>query len=165
MTPVQHAFRFVFTLVGMVLLFVVVVYAYITIRLAEHRYFQQQLTEQVEFGSFAPKPKTKKMDPLPAKLKVTNLVSEQGAVLGGTATGPGIAIDWYGAASANGAIPVDVLKVTAQRLSHLQSTPQANNGQAKALFAVLEAIDYLEGSDDVSAPVGPGFAYPNGDLE
>jgi hypothetical protein len=46
-----------------------------------------------------------------------------------------------------GATPLDVLKAASRRMQHLQSTAQASNSTAKALFAVEQAIQSLEGKD------------------
>lgn len=111
------------------------------------------------FGSFSPESTVTNQS---EGLQCKNHVSKTGDVLGGYGTGPGIKIEWQGSAMPNAAAPLDVLKLTAQRMSHLQSTPEANDNQARALMEILEAIDALEGTQDVSAPVGPGFVSPQG---
>lgn len=95
------------------------------------------------------------------KLECTNKVDKQGNAIGGFATGPGINIEWEGTYKPNAATPLHVLKLAAERMSHLQSTPQSSDANARALFEVLEAIDALEGSAEVSSLVGPGFINPN----
>lgn len=149
-----------------VLLFFVFTLAF---KVAEERASQLEQKHDLDhvdgFGSFAPQKEKKVIKPLPATLRVENFESADKRVLGGLASGPGIEIAWKGEQQPNAATPLDVLKVTAQRMSYLQGTPQASDDQAKALFALLEAIDYIEGTSEVSAPVGPGFvpSSPNGD--
>lgn len=58
--------------------------------------------------------------------------------------------------------PAEVMKSVANRLSHLQQSPEASDQRARALFALMEAIDALEGTNDVSAPV-PGLIHPSGE--
>ncbi len=64
--------------------------------------------------------------------------------------GQGMLIEWKGSAQIHGADPVNVLVATAQRLEHLQTTALGNGMNAKALFKVLEAIDILAGTNEVS---------------
>lgn len=51
-----------------------------------------------------------------------------------------------------GTSPIDVLKATSRRMQHLQGTAQASNTNAKALFAIEEAIQYLEGVEPLTIP-------------
>lgn len=45
--------------------------------------------------------------------------------------------------SAEGSTPAEILKLVSDRLSFLQSTAQASDTQAKALFAISQALDFL----------------------
>lgn len=86
-------------------------------------------------------------------------VDEHGNAAFGVTDGPGVHITWNGVGTHAGSCPLHVLKLTADRMSHLQSTPQSSNDTAKALISVLEAIDALENTNEVSSPVGPGFGF------
>lgn len=49
------------------------------------------------------------------------------------------------AATLQGATPADVLRATARRLEHLQTTPQSSDRNARALWGILRALQDLEG--------------------
>jgi hypothetical protein len=63
--------------------------------------------------------------------------------LGGTShVSPNTVIHWRSASKidSEGAVPEDVLKATAVRLSHLQRSPQAQDKNARALWHVMKAL-------------------------
>jgi len=122
----------------------------------QHDHDDHESKDSEGLGSFGPSYQS-----TDRTLKTSNLTQNaEGRSPGGFGTGPGVRIEWMGSTMPRGANPLDVMKLTASRMTHLQQTPEASDNQAKALFALLEAIDALEGSNEVSAPVGPGFTTP-----
>lgn len=112
-----------------------------------------------------PKPHTKpNTKPMSFDLYKSNhqVSKETGEPVGGNTNGPGLVIVWEGTQNERGASPLNVLKVVAERMTHLQSTPLKSDKQARALFSILEAIDTLESSQEVSRSVdAPGLPNPS----
>ena len=106
---------------------------------------QEEPSHVVDLGSV--------IEPLSSKHNVDGA----GNAAFGISHGNGVHIIWNGLEVSNGVGVEDVLELAAERLQHLQGTPQSSDQQAKALFEVLEAIDVLQGTNTVTAPVGPGF--------
>lgn len=63
---------------------------------------------------------------------------------------PGFAIRWEGDSAAR---PIDILESCARRMQYMQQTPMGSDENARALFAVMQAIDHLQGTDQVSATI------------
>lgn len=111
------------------------------------------------------------VDPLPAEFSVPyrgQIVAIEGKAISSidavanspqAVRGPGFAIDWEGIAEpgmpalSTPADPLDVLRACASRMSALQGSPRGSDQNAQALFAVLQAIDSLEGTTQVSASI------------
>lgn len=78
--------------------------------------------------------------------------------------GPGYQIKWRNpgeprTARVTGADPVDVLRATESKLRSLQSTEFGSDANARALFALAEAIDHLSGTNEVT-----GTPLPSSEL-
>ena len=70
------------------------------------------------------------------------------------AIGPVMRIQWA-STEVPGATPLEVLQATYQEMEYLQSTPQGSDQNAKAMFSLLESIDYLNGTNEVTGtPLG-----------
>lgn len=81
--------------------------------------------------------------------------------------GKDYSIDWKGVGSA-GVDPLEILTECKNRMEFLQSTPQGSDANARALIEVMEAIDALKGTNEVSAPIeGSGFidSFPGSETD
>lgn len=136
-------------IVGLVGLALAVIFAFVS--------FSHWQMSQEEEGHFDP-------DPVPAEFSRPFVVESGRAAIDVVANNPkairghGFAIDWTGGDETTagyqvGAEPVDVLQACAARMQHLQTTAAGSDANAKALFAVLQAIDALEGTSEVSATI------------
>ena len=67
-----------------------------------------------------------------------------------TMRGMGFEIAWE-SEHREGATASGVLQATQRHLNDLQSTPKGGDHIAKAIFAVAEALDHLDGTDHVTA--------------
>ena len=76
--------------------------------------------------------------------------------LGGFTQQPGLSIHWTGSDPSDGDVrPLDVIEATFDRLKAEQQTNLGSDKNAKAMFSLLEAIDHLSGTTEVTGkPLG-----------
>jgi hypothetical protein len=72
--------------------------------------------------------------------------SSQGRDLGGVSQRPGLSIHWAGSDRLDSSVrPIDVIRVTIDRIEAEQQTDLGSNRNAKAMVLLLQAISALEG--------------------
>lgn len=82
-----------------------------------------------------------------------NNSDSEGNAMGGLSSSRGFSIQWR-TPSPSDPQELEVLKAVAQRFQFVQKSPQASDTRARALIQVLEAIDALQGTSEVSTPIG-----------
>ena len=87
------------------------------------------------------------------RFEASHLSDFKGNALGGTSRGDRMIIVWN-VPTPTAPDEVQVLKALRDRLQFVQKSPQASNNRARALIAVMEALDSLTGTNEVSAPIG-----------
>ena len=78
--------------------------------------------------------------------------SDDGSPVMSLAWGDGFTVTWL-SNTGKQVTPLQVLRATADQMKYQQTTPMASDDNARALSEVMEAIDALQGTDDVSAPI------------
>lgn len=92
---------------------------------------------------------------VPMIVQESHIKDSRGRPIRGYARGQGFSLCW----GTMGGGPEEVLPILdacARRMQHVQQTTAGSDDNARALFEVLEAIDYLRGTQEVTAPVPPG---------
>lgn len=86
-------------------------------------------------------------------MRTHHVSDSKGNALTGLSKSPTMSISW-GIPKFTANDELQVLRALQNRLEFVQKSPQASDNRARALMSVMEAIDALEGTNNVSAPIG-----------
>jgi hypothetical protein len=97
---------------------------------------------------------------------VSGYVNYDRAVVSGdlhqaTSSGPGFRMQWGRVRDVDSEVSM-LLDACQSRLSHLQSTSLGSDTKARALFAIMQALDHLNGTNEVTSG-DMGSSAPEGE--